>query len=77
VQCKDGKINIISSKARSVLPETELLEPMRNLLASPPLRIYRGLTALLDLCDREVPNRRRSSSHGVFPSTFPFANPIL
>jgi hypothetical protein len=35
------------------LPETELLEPTRNLLHRPSLRIYRGLTALLDQCDRE------------------------
>src|ERR1700722_6036291 len=29
---KDGKLNIILSKTRSVLPETELLAPTRNLL---------------------------------------------
>jgi hypothetical protein len=29
---KDGKIDVVLGKALSVLPETELLEPVRNLL---------------------------------------------
>jgi hypothetical protein len=34
------EINIILGKALSVLPETELSEPVRNLLHRRPLRIW-------------------------------------
>jgi hypothetical protein len=36
---QDGKVNVILGKALSVLPEIELLEPIRNLLHLRPLRI--------------------------------------
>jgi hypothetical protein len=35
------EVNIILGKALSVLPETELFEPVRNLLHRWPLRIWR------------------------------------
>src|SRR5271156_5855074 len=56
-----GNINLILGKTLSVLPETELFQPVRNLLHRGPFsRIYRGPTAPLDQVDSEFMRQIRS-----------------
>ena len=43
---KDGKINVVLGKALSVLPETEVLKPVRNLLHADAASPY----SLNDFC---------------------------
>src|SRR5271165_1667062 len=58
---KYGNINLILGKTLSVLPETELFQPVRNLLHRGPFsRIYRGPTAPLDQVDSEFMRQIRS-----------------
>src|SRR5579871_2880273 len=56
-----GNINLILGKTLSVLPETELFQPVRNLLHRGPFSwIYRGPTAPLDQVDSEFMRQIRS-----------------
>src|SRR5580704_15370214 len=56
-----GNINLILGKPLSVLPETELFQPVRNLLHRGPFSpVYRGPTTPLDQVDREFMRKIRS-----------------
>jgi hypothetical protein len=56
---QDDKTNVILGKARDVLPETELLKPLRNLLHRGPHPRY----AIPD--DLSIPQFLRCSLHGA------------
>src|ERR1700733_11491294 len=56
-----GNINLILGKTLSILPETGLFQPVRNLLHRGPFsRIYRDPTAPLDQVDSEFMRQIRS-----------------
>ena len=57
---QDGDIDIILSKARSVLPETELPSQSAICCIAAPLRIYRGLTALSNQAKKSLFDRSAS-----------------
>src|SRR5271165_1345637 len=57
-----GNINLILGKTLSVLPETELFQPVRNLLHRGPFwPVYRSPTTPLDQVDREFMRKIRSA----------------
>src|SRR5580700_10901031 len=64
-----GNINLILGKTLSVLPETELFQPVRNLLHRGPFsRVYRGPTTPPDQVDREFMRKIRSAKVTAGPN---------